>query len=294
MNLRSFRYAARTLQGTSIAGIVRAESASTAAIDLQRRALVVTSVRESKAGSGGYGWRRRRALHGFYRAFSVLLRSGVVMRRALGVAIAHCREQDLQEALGAVLSDVEHGSSLSAAMSRRPREFPPLHTAMIGAGEVSGALDDVLERIATLLDRDHVVRKRIQSSLAYPAVVACAATCVIIFLIARVVPMFAGMFRQFGAPLPMPTRVLLSLSTILNSPGFLIAISCVAFLICVVVRTTIRFREESLDRVRLGIPFWGRIVRMAIVARIARMVGLLLGCGLSILPSIDAALPVCG
>jgi type IV pilus assembly protein PilC len=294
VNLRIFRYAARTANGVLVTGMVRAESPNAAAIDLQRRALVVTTIKESKRNAGAYYWRRRSALHGFYRSFAVLLRSGVVLRRALGVAIAHCKERELQESLSGVLSDVEQGSTLSAAMARRPREFPALHTAMIGAGELGGVLDEVLERIAALLDRDHIVRKRIESALAYPALVASAAACVVIFLVARIVPMFAGMFQQLGARLPMPTRVLLSFAKVLNSPALPVAMAAVGLIILLTVGATSRFGRERLDRFRLGIPVLGSILRMAAISRIARMLGMLLRCGVSILPSIDAALPLCG
>lgn len=294
MNRRSFSYAAHTTHGTRVTGVVRAESANAAAIDLQRRALIVTRVREAKASAIALGFQQRRALHVFYRALSILLRSGVVMRRALAVAITHCKERNLQESLRAVLSDVEHGSSLSVAMARRPREFPALHTAMIGAGEVGGALDHILERITALLDRDHVTRKRIQSALIYPVIVASAALLVIVFLVARVLPMFAGMFRQFGAPLPMPTRVLLTFATGLESPATLLAACGLSAILFIAFRAASRFRGVPLDRFRFGIPVLGAILRMAVVARIVRMLGMLLGCGLSILPSIDTALPVCG
>lgn len=294
MSLRVFRYAARTLQGALVTGIVRAESANAAAVDLQRRALAVTTVRESKGNVSFHGGRRRSALHGFYRSFAVLLHSGVDMRRALGVAITHCKERELRESLGSVLSDVEHGTSLSAAMSRRPREFPAFHTAMVGAGELGGALDEVLERIAALLDRDHIVRKRIQSALAYPALVAGTAACVIVFLVARVVPMFAGMFHQLGAPLPIPTRILLSFASVLSSPAVIVATIAVGLGAFLAVGSSNRFAGERLDRVRLRIPIVGAILRMATISRIARMLGMLLRCGVSILPAIDAAMPVCG
>lgn len=275
-------------------GIVRAESANAAAIDLQRRALLVTKVTESRAIAIVGGWHRRRALHVFYRAFSVLLRSGVAMRRALGVAIAHCKERELQESLRAILSDVEHGTSLSAAMGRRPREFSALHAAMIGAGETGGALDDVLERITTLLDRDHIVRKRIQSALAYPAIVASGAVFVIVLLVARVLPMFAGMFRQFGTPLPMPTRVLVAFANFLNSPTFVLAALGLGLSAFFAIGMTSRFRVEYIDRFRFRIPVLGPILRMATTARIVRMLGMLLRCGVGILPSINTALPICG
>ena len=157
-----------------------------------------------------------------------------------------------------------------------------------------GALDDVLERITTLLDRDHIVRKRIQSALAYPAIVASGAIVVIVFLVARVLPMFAEMFRQFGTPLPMPTQILIGCSKFLNSPAVFVAASALGALSALAMGMAGRFRGERLDRFRFAFPFLGPILRMSVIARIVRMLGMLLRCGVNILPSIDTALPICG
>ena len=294
MSVQLFRYVARTGEGAIVRGTVRAESAMAAALDLQRRALIVTAVGVRRRFGPPGGRHQRKALHGFYRAFSVLLRSGVAMRRALAVTLTHCRDRDLEEAVRAILSDIEHGSSLSAAMARRPKEFPALHCAMIGAAEVGGVLDDVLDRIATLLDRDHVVRKRIQSALAYPALVACAASFVLFFLLVRVVPMFADMFRQLGAPLPAPTKLLLGVAALLGSPTFLAAASLIFAGLLLSLGAANSFANERIDRMRLAAPVFGPLMRMTVVARIARTLGMLLRCGVDMLSSIDAALPVCG
>ena len=152
----------------------------------------------------------------------------------------------------------------------------------------------MLERITTLLYRDHIVRKRIQSALAYPAIVASGAILVIVFLVARVLPMFAEMFRQFGTPLPMPTQVLIGFSKLVNSPTVLVAVSGLVLVSFLAIRMASRFRGERLDRIRFRIPILGPIFRMAVIARIARMLGMLLRCGVNILPAIDTALPICG
>lgn len=297
MSAEVFRYTARSHSGESVAGALRAESRAAATLDLQRRSLFVTSLAPSRAGrvkAAAFFGRRRRALLAFFRAFSVLIRAGVSLRRALSVTVTHCSEKRLREALRAVLADVEYGSSLSSALARRPRDFSALQSAMIGAGEAGGVLDDVLERIADVLEHEHAVRKKVQTALVYPAVVAGAAAILILFLIVHVVPMFASLFARFTVPLPWPTRLLLELGTTLASiKSIPILVTAIAGLAA--VSRLIRPKGiESLDRLRLKIPLIGVLLRYGALARLTRMLGVLLRSGVSVLTAIDVVAPVSG
>jgi type IV pilus assembly protein PilC len=291
-----FRYTARSHAGESVAGALRAESRTAAAIDLQRRSLFVTSLSRSE----GRGIRvdmllgnRRSALLAFFRAFSVLISAGVPLRRALSVTVTHCNDRRLREALRAVVADVEYGSSLSAAFARRPRDFSALHAAMVGAGEAGGVLDDVLERVADVLEHEHTVRKKIQAALVYPAIVAAAASMLILFLMVHVLPMFASLFARFAVPLPWPTRVLLGLATNLGSLRALPVV--IAGIVVVVALTRVKpVQLEALDRIRLHVPLVGILFRDSIVARLTRMLGVLLRSGVSVLAAIDVVAPVSG
>jgi len=294
--MRVFRYTARSRAGEAVAGVLRAESVGAAAVDLQRRALLVTSLRRSNEkqpfalfASGG---RRQRAVLAFFRAFSVLVRAGIPLRNALDVSVAHCGESHLREALRAIAADVEQGSSLSSAFARRPAEFSTLQAAMIAAGEAGGVLDDVLDRIADVLEREHVIRKKLQAALLYPAIVAAAAMLLILFLMVHVVPMFASLFARFSVPLPWPTRMLLELGGLLSSPG---TVPILAVTLASAVAAFRLARPEyvaAFDRIRLGIPLVGAVVRHAIVARIARLLGALLRSGVGVLTAIEVVAPV--
>ncbi len=298
MKVNVFRYTARSREGEVVAGTLRAESVRAAAIDLHRRALFVTSL---TAGTETRRFtfpeiegRRRRAVLAFFRALSVLVRAGVPLRRALDVSVAHCGERRLREALRAVVADVEHGSTLSAAFARRPADFSPLQTAMIGAGETGGVLDDVLDRIADVLEREHNVRKKLQAALTYPALVAGAAMLLIVFLMVHVVPMFASLFARFSVPLPWPTRILLDVGGALGSmkslPVLAAAIASAAALSGIFKLK----RVVAFDQFKLSVPLIGVVIRHAIVARIIRMLGALLRSGVGVLTAIDVVAPVSG
>ena len=288
-----FRYNARTRDGDLIAGIVRASSREEAALDLKRRALFATSiaVRPRAASKLRFAMGSRRAAHAFFRAFGTLVQAGIPIRRALGLAIENCSDRNFREALRAVLADVEHGSSLSAAFSRRPREFSALETAMVGAGEAGGVLESVLERLTLLGDREHLLRKRLQSALVYPCIVAAAAGGLIVFLLVHVVPMFASMFERFGAPLPMPTRILLQAGRFLTSPWTFVIGAGTALFLLGTLRLVDRSLSRFIDPVRFSVPIAGTITRNVVIARIARMLAALLHAGVGILDGIDVILP---
>lgn len=298
MNVTVFQYTARSREGEVVAGTLRADSVRSAAIDLQRRALFVTSLavgsEKRRLGFPEIEGRRRRAILAFFRALSVLVRAGVPLRRALEVSVIHCGERRLREALRAVVADVEHGSSLSAALARRPADFSSLQTAMIGAGETGGVLDEVLDRIADVLEREHTVRKKLQAALMYPALVAAAAMLLIGFLMVHIVPMFASLFERFSVPLPWPTRMLLDLGGALSSVKALPAL----FLTVAIAAALTWFYKlkggAAFDRLKLYLPIIGLILRNAVVARLSRMLSVLLRSGVGVLTAIDVVAPVSG
>jgi type IV pilus assembly protein PilC len=181
-------------------------------------------------------------------------------------------------------------------MARRPRVFPALYVAMVRAGEAGGILDDVLERIATLLERDADLRKKIRAALAYPAVVVSAALGLVLFLMARIVPMFAQMFGAFHVELPPTTKLLLAVGEALARPSTWFATA--AAVATLFALTTAVGRTESgalaADHLRLRLPVVGPLLHKAITARITRMLATLLGSGIELVAALDVVRPVAG
>lgn len=298
----NFHYTARSASGEMIRGSMEAPSMDIVLAALRTRALFVTgieretSARQVLSTSIRPGKISRRGRLAFFRSFSTLIRAGVPMQRSLAVTIDRCADAALAEALRAVLADVEHGSALSDAMGDRPAAFPPLHVAMIRAGEAGGILDDVLDRLAHYLERDAALRNKVQSALAYPVVVLAGASFLVIFLIARIVPMFASLFASFRVDLPWSTRLLLRLGELLQFPAVWLlglALSAGSAFGFVLLRRTPR-TAFLLDLLRLRLPIIGPIMRKAIVARLARTLATLLRSGLEIVSAIDAIIPVAG
>jgi type IV pilus assembly protein PilC len=302
VTVAQYRYTARDAAGELVRGSMEAPSVDAVLANLRTRALFVTAVdRETLLArtvgrSLHLGAPSRRALLAFFRSFSTLIRAGVPMRRALDVTIERAGDGVLRESLRSVLADVEHGTSLSVAMQRRPRAFAPLYVAMVRAGEAGGILDDVLERLASFLERDADLRKKVRAALAYPAVVVTGALALVLFLMARIVPMFAQMFDAFHADLPPTTQALLAVGDALQRPMTWIAsigtIALVAGTIAAAART--ERGALALDRLRLRLPVFGPLLHKAITARIARTLATLLRSGIELVTAIDVVRPVAG
>lgn len=302
MSAAVYRYTARTAAGELVRGSLEAPSVEAVLANLRTRALFVTGVEREHALSAGVGRRlgvgapSRRALLAFFRAFATLIRAGVPIRRALSVTIERCRDAVLREALHAVLADVEHGSPLSDALARRPRVFAPLEVAMVRAGEAGGILDDVLERLAACSERDAELRKKLRTALAYPLVVIVAALGLVVFLLLRIVPMFAQMFASFHVALPASTRLLLAVAGALQTPAPWLAAAGAA---SVAVAAFVALRRVPrgallLDRIRLSIPVVGPLLHKAITARLARTLATLLRAGVELVAAIAVLRPVAG
>jgi type IV pilus assembly protein PilC len=302
MHARMFHYTARTLDGQLVHGSMQAGDVRNVLDLLRSRALFVTALDAENQLTDRFaralriGGVSQTALRAFFRSFATLVRAGVAIDKALAVTIERAPDARLAEALRSVLADVEHGTPLSDAMSRRPTEFPPLYVAMIRAGETGGILDDVVERLALLLERESTLRKKIQTALAYPAIVMTAATLLMVFLIVKIIPMFALMFDSFHVELPLATRLLLHLGQWLAEPLPWLTLTVAAGL---AIFAAFHIKQTPagalvIDGLRLRLPIVGPLLNKAIAARVVRMLATLLRSGIDLVSALDAIVPVAG
>jgi type IV pilus assembly protein PilC len=290
-----YYYTARSAEGRFVRGSLEAGNRAAALASLRTRSLFVTSLETANSSGGAFaalaqiGSVSRGALVTLFRSFATLVRAGVPIRRSLDVAMEQCHDARLREALASVVNDIENGLALSEAMSRRPREFSRLFVAMIRAGELGGVLDDVLERLASVLERDSAVRKRVAAALAYPAIVAFAAVALILFLLVSIVPMFQSMYAQMHVQLPPITVALISAGSALRSTqtwALAVPVIMAGVLVAAALRTNDDMRG-AMEGMVLRIPVAGNIRRKSTIARFARMLGTLLRSGVGLVPAIE-------
>ena len=293
---KTFSYEAVDSSGAIHKGSIESESADAAAIALSGQRLIPLAVDASGAGLRrdlkvpGFGSKRAslRDLAVLSRQFASMSSAGLTLSRSLGILEDQTQSPRLKAAVGELNSDVQDGSTLSAAMSRHPDQFPLLMANMVGAGETGGFLTDALDRIAKMYESDAALRAKIKSALTYPVIVLIFSLLMGTGVIIFIVPIFETMFSQLGGELPVPTAVLVTLSH--NVYWILPLIIVVAAVSVRAYRSSMQrsaaFRLTS-DRLKLKIPVFGKLYTKLAIARWARNFGTLLAVGVPIIQALD-------
>jgi type IV pilus assembly protein PilC len=291
--MSTFAYKALDPTGTTIQGEIEAEDKVAVASQLRSRGLIVVDIDEQSApGAGDLLARFKKVkadeLTVATRQFSTMVSSGMSMLRALYVLEEQQDNEKLKEAFASVRKDVEAGLSLSDALGRHPDIFNELYVAMVAAGETGGILEETLERVADQLEKDASLRRQIKSAMVYPAVIMSFAVIVVLALVTFLVPVFVGVFKDFGGKLPAITQVTVDFSNIVTGKPYII--------IAVVVIVVTAFRRwkrsergrEQWDRFKLRIPWKiGDIVQKVALARFSRTYSALIAAGVPMLEAIE-------
>jgi type IV pilus assembly protein PilC len=231
----------------------------------------------------------------FFRAYAALEKSGVDFSTSLGLLLEQARTPRMRDALASIRADVERGGEkMWAAMSHRPDEFSDLEVAMVAAGEEAGNREEVFDRLATFLERDEKLRKRLTAALFYPALVFAAALSIAAYLVAVVIPQFARLFASFDVQLSPLMTGLLGLTALLGSPYVLAALLGAATFAGLAVARLLRTAEGSLafDALRMRVPLLGDAIRKTILARLCRVIATLLQSGVNQIRALEVAAPV--
>ncbi|MBG1271323.1 type II secretion system F family protein [Nostoc sp. WHI] len=224
----------------------------------------------------------------FSRQFAVLMNAGVAIVRSLGVLSEQCSNPKLKQALVEISTDVQSGMNLSESMRKHPDCFDGLYVSMIQAGEVGGVLDEVLNRLAKLLEDVARLQNQIKSALSYPVVVGFIAVAIFLGMTIFLIPIFAKIFVEIGTTLPPLTQFLMDASLFLRSPKVFV-------LIGILVGLKFAFTQYgktpvgriTIDRFSLKMPLFGDLIQKSSVARFSRTFGSLTRSGVPILTCLE-------
>jgi len=224
----------------------------------------------------------------FSRQFAVLMNAGVAIVRSLGVLSEQCSNPKLKQALVEISNDVQSGMNLSESMRKHPDCFDGLYVSMIQAGEVGGVLDEVLNRLAKLLEDVARLQNQIKSALSYPVVVGFIAVAIFLGMTIFLIPVFAKIFVEIGTTLPPLTQFLMDTSLFLRSPKVFV-------LIGILVGLRFAFTQYgktpvgriTIDRLSLKMPLFGDLIQKSSVARFSRTFGSLTRSGVPILTCLE-------
>ena len=231
----------------------------------------------------------------FSRQLATLVNAGVSMVRGLGVMCDQCANPRLKIALTEVLDDVQQGTNFSDALRKHPKVFDKLYCAMVQAGETGGVLDDVLARLATLLEDSARLTNQIKSAMTYPIVVSSIAVLIFLAMCIFIIPVFDGVFKSLGGELPAFTQILVNISNFLKSEKIFI-LPALAFAFVFVYNRVYATPAGQLylDGVFLKLPLFGDLVVKTAVARFARTFGSLSRAGVPILASLEITAETAG
>jgi len=228
------------------------------------------------------------------RALSTLLRAGLPLDRALAILISLAEEKPLASVLGNVRERLKEGATLAAAIEEQGRVFSRFYVNLVRAGETSGALDIVLERLTEHLERSKEIRDEVTSALIYPAILVCVALTSIIILLAYVVPQFTEMFEGVEQALPLSTQITIGIGQTLQNYGWLLLLG-VAGMVWFVRRQLADARSRyRWDSWFLRLPMAGELIVKIEVARFARTLSILLQNGIALLEAVSIVKDIMG
>ena len=290
----TYEYKVRDSSGSIKSGKLEADSPSTVATKLKTMGYAPVSITESKANKGmgkaiSFGKKKvtLKDLSIFSRQFATMVNSGLSLLRALNILVDQTENKELARVLGEVRNDIETGNSLSSGMAKHPDAFPPLMVNMCKAGEVGGFLDTVMLQIANNYEAEVKLRGKVKSAMTYPVVVLCIAVVAVIGMLLFIVPTFVGLFKTLGGTLPLPTRVLVALSSGLK-------VGIIPFVVLVFVGMSLWRKYKRTEQVRnvvdplkLKLPVFGELFRKIALTRFSRNLGTMMTSGVPILQSLD-------
>lgn len=290
----TFEYSVRDRSGKLVKGTLDADNQSQVVAKLRTMGFAPVSISEANAGMKkeinipGFGKRvKLKDLAIMARQFATMISSGLSLLRALTILAEQTENPELARVLSLSRSDVEAGQSLSSALAKHPRVFPPLMVNMVRAGEVGGFLDQVLLQIADNFEAEVKLKSKIKSAMTYPVVVFCIAIVALIGMLVFIVPVFANMFTSLHATMPAPTRVLVQLS---HAMKFIVPIGIVGGIGGFVTWSRIKHQDrvrQIVDPIKLKMPVFGPLAAKIALSRFTRNLGTMLRSGVPILQSLD-------
>lgn len=284
-----YRYVAKETTGKTVRGILEYSDRALLIDALRKKGLVIVSITETAKRQVIFssGKVKLDEIVIFSRQLATMVDSGIPLVQGLDILCEQIEKPHFKNVILKVRDDIETGSSLSDALSKHPAVFSPLYINMVKAGESSGALDDILDRLATYLEKVNMLQRKVKSSLIYPAVVVTMAVLITLVMLIKVIPTFKGIFAMLGGTLPLPTRILILISDTIRQM-FLYVASGVA--VCVfALRRYIKTPQGKYvcDTLMLRMPVLGQLFRKVAVAKFTRTLATLVKSGVPILMSLE-------
>lgn len=276
-------------RGKRIKGQTNAASEAAVRAQLRREGIVPTKVRKQSTLFQPSGKVTTADIAIFSRQLATMLTAGIPLVQAFDIVGNGHDNPAMQKLILAVKQDVEGGTALAEALGKHPLHFDDLFVNLVEAGEQAGALETLLDKIATYKEKTEAIKKKIKKALTYPAAVLVVALVVTTILLLFVIPEFESLFKGFGADLPSFTRMVIDLSEFVRAKGWLLLI-CVVSAVSGYLYMHKRSRpvREAQDRVLLKAPILGPILTKAAIARFSRTLSTMFSAGVPLVEALES------
>jgi type IV pilus assembly protein PilC len=294
--MAKFNYQAITETGAATKGDIDADSAESASTMLAARGLIPTQVISARgaapaggasAASGFFWMVKAPELILFTKQFKTLIRSGVPMLTILQVLEDQTEHKRLKSILGRIHQDIREGASLYDAFRRHPSVFSPLYCSMLRAGESSGALPEILDRLVYVIEHEHKVKSDIKSAMTYPIIVLSFLTVAFFILLVGVIPRFVNVFKKAGLTLPLPTRICIGLYEMITQYWYVLAALVVFGGVALYLYLRTDQGRLMRDSLLLQLPLAGKLLQKSALSRFASIFSILQSSGVDILDAMD-------
>lgn len=293
--MATFVYKVRDRTGKIFTGNMVGENRDSVVFRLREMDYFITSVSEKKQGFlflkeiTLFQNIKLRDITIFYRQFATMVNAGLTLVNSLDVLTEQVENKTLSTVIKLVKSDVEAGFTLSNAMAKHPKVFSELYISMVRAGEIGGALDEILNKIADLMEKDFALRQKVKSAMAYPSFVIGAAVLMTIFMLTFILPQFVGVFAQFGGELPVLTQFFITLTYLFNKYWYIFFVVIALLIFAFLAYTKTPNGKLNLDKFKLIAPVFGEINRKGAIAMFTRILGTLIKSGVPILEALSVS-----
>jgi type IV pilus assembly protein PilC len=292
-----FNYTARTLTGELQSGSIDLPSHDDVVAHLRKNRMIVVKVQQApkdiKFDMFAKGVTTRDIVI-FTRQFATMINSGLPLVQALDILAEQSENKALKDTTRAVVYDVESGHTLADALRKHPKAFTELYVNMVAAGEAGGILDTILLRLATFMEKNDALVRKVKGAMIYPAVIFSVAGMAIVILLIFVIPVFQEMFAGIGQQLPLPTRIVIGMSNVLKGFWWAIGGGVGLFIWSTKKYYATPAGKLNLDRLMLSAPVLGDLIRKSAVSRFTRTLGTLIASGVSILDGLEITAKTAG
>lgn len=287
-----YSYRARDVYGKVISGQIQADDMHRAAELLRTKRMVILELAPGKVKQKGKSLFQKKTIplktfSVFARQMATMVKAGVTIMSSITAIASQSEDPLLSQALSEIGKDLESGKTFSEACQKQKAIFPPIFISMVEAGEASGALDEVLERMASYFESQAEIQEKVKSATTYPSFIGVAALLVVIVLMMTVIPSFAEMFDDMGAELPMITQLLMAISEGMQKYFYIIIPALVGGVIALQRWSKTTKGKHTLQRMSLKLPKFGVMFQNSAMARFCRSLSILVASGVPMLQALE-------